>query len=36
MNEYKIFDSKEFKSLPWYMRFFCRLKIAFFETLRMY
>ena len=36
MTEYDFFNSKEFKSLPWYMKFLCRLKIAFFETLHMY
>ena len=36
MNNYEIFNSEEFKSLPWYMRFLCRLKIAFFETLNMF
>ena len=37
MNDiYKIFETKEFKSLPLYKKFWVRLKIAFFESLTMF
>jgi hypothetical protein len=31
-----IFETKEFKQLPWYKRVAIRFKIAFFETIGMY
>lgn len=37
MNDtYEIFETKEFKSLPLHIRFWMRLKIAFFESLTMF
>ena len=31
-----MFDTKEFKALPWLKRFWIRLQIAFFETISMH
>lgn len=32
----EIFDAEEFKQLPWRKRFIIRIKVAFFETIKMF